>query len=146
MKNRQLAHIIDELCFGDHKMAFISGPRQCGKTTLMRMLRDQRGLGAYYNWDEVTFRRTWVKDPTKILPVSDNERVPILILDGIPWLPVEVKMGSTSPSPNWRRFLPSLPCCCGVQVCLKPDVDRTFVEGKNKVRFVSAAAFLSKLP
>lgn len=83
MKTRQIQHAIEELCFDDHKMAFVSGPRQCGKTTLARMLRDKRGFGVYHNWDDVTFRRLWVKNPAEIIPSSMESVVPVVILDEI---------------------------------------------------------------
>lgn len=70
MKNKRYIekHIV-QLCCPGNKMAFISGPRQCGKTTLAKtLLKNRGGPGAYYNWDEVTFRRLWAKDPAKSLP------------------------------------------------------------------------------
>lgn len=83
MKVRQVQHVIEELCFEDHKMAFVSGPRQCGKTTLARMLRDGRGFGVYHNWDDATFRRHWVKDPAGIVPDPEQAIPPVVILDEI---------------------------------------------------------------
>jgi predicted AAA+ superfamily ATPase len=83
MKERQIQSVIEELCFGDHKMAFISGPRQCGKTTLSRMLQERRGCGAYHNWDDVTFRREWVKGPARTLPQAVKGVVPVVIFDEI---------------------------------------------------------------
>ncbi|MCX7121206.1 MAG: ATP-binding protein [Gammaproteobacteria bacterium] len=62
-------------------MAFISGPRQCGKTTMAKMLLQQRGSGIYYNWDETKFRRLWIKDPSAILPKIINHEKPLVILD-----------------------------------------------------------------
>src|SRR6218665_2412606 len=38
-----------------HKIAMVSGPRQCGKTTLAKQLLAQRG-GAYFNWDVAAHR------------------------------------------------------------------------------------------
>ena len=38
------------------KIVLVSGPRQCGKTTLARRLLEKRG-GAYFNWDVAEHRR-----------------------------------------------------------------------------------------
>ena len=40
----------------EEKMVLLSGPRQCGKTTLARSILDQTG-GAYFNWDVAEHRR-----------------------------------------------------------------------------------------
>jgi len=32
MKKRTLAPALQHLCFSDHKIALVSGPRRCGKT------------------------------------------------------------------------------------------------------------------
>lgn len=79
---RSLESAIAELSFRDHKMAFLSGPRQCGKTTLAKELLRKRGAGAYFNWDEITFRRTWTHDPREVLPLSTG-RSALLVLDEI---------------------------------------------------------------
>jgi len=82
--HRYLESLINEVCFDANKMAFISGPRQCGKTTMAKLLLKQRGKGVYYNWDETTFRRQWTKNPHLILPVlsaSHDKTKPIVILD-----------------------------------------------------------------
>jgi hypothetical protein len=79
---RYLTPIINELCFSKNKMAFISGPRQCGKTTLAKSLLATRGTGVYYNWDETKFRKQWVKDPQLTLPlIIDKTKKPIVIFD-----------------------------------------------------------------
>lgn len=103
MKSRQIGHIIEDLCFSDHKMAFISGPRQCGKTTLARMLKDSRGSGVYHNWDSVAFRREWVKAPVGILPAASDETIPIVILDEL------------HKAKGWKRSLKGL-----YDMCEKP--------------------------
>ena len=82
--HRYLEVIMDEICFSAEKMAFVSGPRQCGKTTMAKLLLKQRGMGSYYNWDETKFRRQWTKDPQLILPALPNlseETKPLVILD-----------------------------------------------------------------
>ena len=84
MQPRYLAHAIEDICFRGHKIALLSGPRQCGKTTLAKMFLAQRGSGVYGNWDEPKFRRTWLKDPGSLL--TENRRdgdPPLLVLDEI---------------------------------------------------------------
>ena len=83
MKKRYLQDIVDGLCFTDHKMAFVSGPRQCGKTTMAKSMLRQRQTGAYHNWDEVTFRRQWVKDPRTSLPTGGEGHTPLVVYDEI---------------------------------------------------------------
>jgi uncharacterized protein len=81
---RSLAVPIRELAFSDHKMAMVSGPRQCGKTTLGKMLLDERKVGAYHNWDDVTFRRAWTKAPqTMMAGLTTSSSVPLIVLDEI---------------------------------------------------------------
>ena len=82
MKNRYLIPTINEICFPMHKMAFVSGPRQCGKTTLAKMILKLRKNGNYNNWDDVEFRRVWTKNPSTIVSV-DSKEVPVVIFDEI---------------------------------------------------------------
>ncbi|MEW6359274.1 MAG: ATP-binding protein [Planctomycetota bacterium] len=83
MRRRSLERPIEELAFADHKIAIVSGPRQCGKTTLARMLLEKRKAGAYWNWDDVEFRRTWAKTPSAVVPADEGGGVPLLALDEI---------------------------------------------------------------
>ena len=83
MKQRYLTHALESLAFADHKMAFVSGPRQCGKTTLARMLLSTRKVGLYRNWDETGFRRAWAKSPSSIIPAAPAPDVPLVVLDEI---------------------------------------------------------------
>jgi len=82
MKKRYLECSLQEICFPDHKMAFVSGPRQCGKTTMARMILKKRKSGHYYNWDDVKFRKMWVKDPSNTI-LYDGKICPIFIFDEI---------------------------------------------------------------
>lgn len=84
-KIRYLEADISQLCFSDHKMAFVSGPRQCGKTTMAKHLLAARGQGQYYNWDEIKFRRLWVKDPSQIVSgfTATYNIAPLIVLDEI---------------------------------------------------------------
>jgi uncharacterized protein len=82
MRDRYLQTAVAQLCFADHKMAFVSGPRQCGKTSMAKLLLSERGAGVYCNWDDVGFRRTWVKHPRAIVPAA-GAAVPLVLLDEI---------------------------------------------------------------
>lgn len=83
-QTRYLESEISELCFPAHKMGFISGPRQCGKTTMAKQLLKKRGVGHYYNWDELNFRKLWARNPSGILaPAGTSEITPLIILDEI---------------------------------------------------------------
>ena len=82
LTKRYLTSVIESLCFSDHKMAFVSGPRQCGKTTLAKMMLEQRPSGRYANWDDIELRRLWAKNPKELVP-STSDGVPLLVLDEI---------------------------------------------------------------
>lgn len=66
------------------KMAFVSGPRQCGKTTLAERLLAREGCPEnYFNWDDDSFQRLWLKSPGEVLPqvrVPENS-LPLIVLD-----------------------------------------------------------------
>ena len=83
MKKRSLAQPIADLAFGGRKMALVSGPRQCGKTTLARMLLRGRKVGLYRNWDQVEFRREWTMNPSAIMPPPSKGQAPLVVLDEI---------------------------------------------------------------
>jgi predicted AAA+ superfamily ATPase len=83
MKKRALAQPIQQLAFADRKMAFVSGPRQCGKTTLARMLLRERETGVYRNWDDLRFRRAWAEDPSALIPRTAGPEVPLVVFDEI---------------------------------------------------------------
>ncbi len=83
MQQRSLAGAIEGLSFADHKIAMVSGPRQCGKTTLARMLLARRKVGVYRNWDQLAFRREWARDPSTLVPRGAGAEVPLVVLDEI---------------------------------------------------------------
>jgi predicted AAA+ superfamily ATPase len=83
MRQRYLSHAVEELCLADHKIAMVSGPRQCGKTTMAKMLLRRRGSGAYHNWDDAEFRLMWAKRPSALVPPIQGKTVPLVILDEI---------------------------------------------------------------
>ncbi|MBI4231479.1 MAG: ATP-binding protein [Planctomycetes bacterium] len=62
MMPRYLHRAIQEDAFPAGKMALVSGPRQVGKTTLGKGLLQSETN--YFNWDDETFRRAWVRSPS----------------------------------------------------------------------------------
>ena len=83
MKARSLAQPVKELAFAGQKIALMSGPRQCGKTTLAKMLLRGRKVGVYRNWDQLEFRREWARSPSAVIPPPSGKEVPLVILDEI---------------------------------------------------------------
>ncbi|MBF0298236.1 MAG: ATP-binding protein [Oligoflexia bacterium] len=65
-KPRYILDSIAELALKRHKMAFISGPRQCGKTTVANILKDGYDESKYFNWDQSEFKKRWTKNPDQI--------------------------------------------------------------------------------
>lgn len=77
-KNRYLEKIIKEDALTKHKIAFLSGPRQVGKSTVAKtMLADSNN---YFLYDDEAFRRAWIKNPSTII---DNRGKGIIVLDEI---------------------------------------------------------------
>jgi hypothetical protein len=70
----------------------------------------------------------------------------LVVRDRVPWLPVEVKADDPTPSPNWRKFLPQLPCRFGVQVCLRGGWCKSHEEHGRRVVVMSAERMLACLP
>ena len=81
MKDRYLAQAVGSLAFDNHRIALVSGPRQCGKTTLANMLAERRRTSRYFNWDDIEFRKLWNQSPKSIVPQSKD--TPLVILDEI---------------------------------------------------------------
>jgi len=85
-KNRYLHKDIQELALGRQKMAFISGPRQVGKTTLAKSYGPHFDQSSYRNWDETEFRRLWTKSPNSLqgdFRLENLKQSKLLILDEI---------------------------------------------------------------
>ena len=67
---RYLTHSIEKDL--QKKMVFLSGPRQCGKTTLAKQILNTRKNGLYLNWDDSDqkkriLRRDWSEDQRLII-------------------------------------------------------------------------------
>jgi predicted AAA+ superfamily ATPase len=63
--SRYLGNAIVRDAFASRKMAFVSGPRQVGKTTMGKTLLTSGEN--YFTWDDPDFRRAWVKSPPSAL-------------------------------------------------------------------------------
>jgi uncharacterized protein len=75
MITRYLDAVIRQDALADRKMAFISGPRQVGKTTLGRGLLESPQNE--FTWDDQRFRVSWVRDPVGAL--GDRASGPVLL-------------------------------------------------------------------
>ena len=73
---RYLKKPIENDALHDFKMAFITGPRQVGKTTLAQNLLLTEDTN-YFNWDEQEFKVAWAKSP--IDAVSMRGEGPIVL-------------------------------------------------------------------
>jgi len=80
---RYLTESIKSLALKRHKIVFISGPRQVGKTSLSKRFLVERSNGAYWNWDSLEFKRLWAKSPASIVATLNRSPTPIVILDEI---------------------------------------------------------------
>lgn len=81
---RYLTDSIQEICFKYGKFAMLSGPRQSGKTTFAQNLLGERGIGAYYNWDQDDFRLKWIRSPQSLIePYLGHTSTPLIVLDEI---------------------------------------------------------------
>jgi predicted AAA+ superfamily ATPase len=96
---RYLSRDIAELALNRNKMAFISGPRQVGKTTLAKSYRDEYTEFSYKNWDESEFRKIWAKTPNLLkreFSLAYPANTKLLVLDEI------------HKSPNWKQKVKGL--------------------------------------
>ncbi|MBI1909572.1 MAG: ATP-binding protein [Deltaproteobacteria bacterium] len=81
---RTLSPLLDKILKKWNKMAFLSGPRQVGKTTLARQYGEQWGPCHYFNWDDLGDQKRLVKDPY-FFAREDREggTPPLLLFDEI---------------------------------------------------------------
>lgn len=74
--------VLEEHLRDNRQMAFLTGPRQCGKTTLAKSLSDR-----YFTWDDLATRRLVAGDASGLADASGldvvRERKPVLVLDEI---------------------------------------------------------------
>ena len=69
-----------EKIMGHGKMAFLSGPRQVGKTTLAREFQKIFSQSLYFNWDIVTDQKRLLKNPYFFEESDRNPAKPFLVV------------------------------------------------------------------
>ncbi len=98
---RLLAQLLEKEHFAEptSKMAFVVGPRQCGKTTLARALQQDRGTpDLYRNWDDLLWRKELSSNPYGFLDQFRplGRKKPLAVLDEI------------HKFPRWKQYLKGL--------------------------------------
>lgn len=74
-QRRYLGGAIPDDALASGKMAFISGPRQVGKTTLARQMLT--ASENYFSWDDMSFKRAWARSPVEA--VAERAQGPIVL-------------------------------------------------------------------
>jgi predicted AAA+ superfamily ATPase len=84
---RTLEKLLETGHFPGRRIAFVVGPRQVGKTTLARELLARRGSeDLYRNWDDIKWRREFVRSPYAFLDEYRTKTPgtrPLAVLDEI---------------------------------------------------------------
>jgi uncharacterized protein len=80
MIERTANAIIREIIEEYHKMAFVSGPRQVGKTTLAKQYQEQFGQGLYLNWDTPPHQKKILTDPLFFEKENRDPQKPFLVV------------------------------------------------------------------
>lgn len=83
MIKRSITLPIKELCFPSQKMAFISGPRQVGKTTLSKQIAADFTQNKYITWDNPKIRKQWSTSPISFTEDFNINKRALLIVDEI---------------------------------------------------------------
>jgi predicted AAA+ superfamily ATPase len=73
--DRYLTNFIADDALAHHKMAFLSGPRQVGKSTIARQLLQT--VANEFSWDDEDFRKAWTKSPSNAIETRGDG--PILL-------------------------------------------------------------------
>jgi predicted AAA+ superfamily ATPase len=76
-------HIWEELS-AEKSLVLLAGPRQCGKTTLAKMIAEGFANSVYFNWDIIADRRKLVEDPLFFQNMARKDTSkPLILLDEI---------------------------------------------------------------
>ena len=77
---RPLQKLVIEILTRYGKMAFLSGPRQVGKTTLARNIQKQFSQSLFFNWDDIRDQKRLLKDPYFFQKENRNPSHPFLVV------------------------------------------------------------------
>lgn len=80
MLKRSIETLLDETLRMYGKMAFVSGPRQVGKTTAARNYLVRFPQGLYFNWDSVPDQKRLIRDPYFFESENRDPGTPFLIV------------------------------------------------------------------
>lgn len=96
MPMRYLAPELLRLLAEERKMAFVAGPRQVGKTTLVRHLLERAGQAEnYFNWDVESSRKAILRRPEAFWTPPRAGRA-------------RIALDEIHKYPRWKRFLKGL--------------------------------------
>lgn len=82
--NRYIENSIIEDALKENKMAFITGPRQVGKTTLAQhLLMAKNSENFYFNFDDDEFKKIWIRNPKDLIKNIDYKKNDLIVFDEI---------------------------------------------------------------
>lgn len=94
MIERSLIPLVNSIITEFHKMAFVNGPRQVGKTTLAQRYQRQFTQSLYLNWDILPHQKRILTDPA--FPEKENRE---------PGLPFLVVFDEIHKFARWKNYL-----------------------------------------
>lgn len=80
MIERTASGILDQIISEFGKMAFVSGPRQVGKTTLAQHYQQRFSQSVYLNWDSLPHQRKILTDPAFLEKENRDPNSPFLVV------------------------------------------------------------------
>lgn len=80
MIDRSLTSFLIDILEKDRKLAFLSGPRQVGKTTLAHSLQKRYDQSFYFNWDNVEDQKRLIVSPFFFRDLPRDPRKPFLLI------------------------------------------------------------------
>jgi uncharacterized protein len=80
MIERMTVALVDRIISQFNKMAFLSGPRQVGKTTLAQHYQQRFRQSRYINWDIASHQKMILTDPAFLEKENRDPRQPFLVI------------------------------------------------------------------